>query len=202
MPQFRAEVLTTLQAAFGARVEDGNKAIWVRKRSGFVDADVIACQTYKFFSGSSTGTTVPFALEGMRFFTQTDHRLIKNWPRLHYDEGVKKNAATNDYYKPTVRIFKNLRNFLYDTGALPTTAAPSYFVESLLFNVPNGEFGTSHKGNVFSAILWLYNQHEAGNFQNFVCGNGFISLFGDEPEKWDIQRAYRFVTACLHACAS
>jgi hypothetical protein len=202
LPQFRADVLKTLGAAFGSRVENGNKAIWVRKRSGFVDADVIACQTYRFFGGSPAGTTVPFALEGMRFLTQDDHRLIKNWPRLHYDEGVKKNTATNGYYKSTVRIFKNLRNTLYDSAALPKTNAPSYFVESLIFNVPNSEFGTSHKRNVLNSLVWLYAQYEQDRFQTFVCGNGFASLFGTTPEQWDIPLAHDFVTACIHACVS
>jgi len=202
LPQFRADVLKTLEAAFGSRVENGNKAIWVRKRSGFVDADVIACQTYRFFGGSPAGTTVPFSLDGMRFYTQNDHRLIKNWPRLHYDKGVEKNAATNGHYKSTVRIFKNLRNSLYDSGALPRTTAPSYFVESLIFNVPNNQFGSSYKGNVLNALVWLYKQHEEGGFQKFVCGNGFISLFGTTPEQWDVSPAYNFVTACTHACVS
>ena len=202
MAQFRADVLTTLQASFGSRVRSGNKAIFIAKRPGLVDADVMACQTYRFYSGSTAGTTVPFHMDGMQFFTQSDNRRIVNWPRNHYEKGVEKNAATNGYYKSTVRIFKNLRNSLYDQGAIPTTTAPSYFVESLIFNVPNSEFGTSHKGNALGALLWLYNQHEQGHLQSLVCGNGFTSLFGATPEQWDIPLAYKFVTACMHACVS
>lgn len=202
LQQFRADVLMTLKSAFAGRVENGNKAIWVRKRTGFVDADVIACQTHRFFGGTPTGTTVPFHMDGMQFFTQQDQRRIVNWPRHHYDKGVEKNAATDGYYKPTVRILKNLRNFLYDSGALPNTTAPSYFVESLIFNVPNSEFGPSHKGNVLSSLVWLYKEHEQGRFHNFVSGNGFLSLFGPMPEQWDISLAYNFVTACIHACVS
>ena len=202
LTQFRADVLSTLQTSFGSRVRSGNKAIFVAKRPGLVDADVMACQTHRFFGGTTTGITVPFHMDGMQFFTQSDHRRIINWPRNHYDKGVEKNTATNGYYKSTVRIFKNLRNSLYDQDAIATASAPSYFVESLIYNVPNSEFGTSHKGNALSALLWLYNEHEQGRFQNLVCGNGFLSLFGATPEQWDIPLAYNFVTACMHACVA
>jgi hypothetical protein len=162
LQQFRAAALKTLENAFPGRVQSGNKAIFIRERPGFVDADVIACQTYRFFSGTQTGMTVPFAMDGMQLFTQQDHRKIVNWPRHHYDKGVDKNAATGGYYKPTVRIFKNLRNLLYDNGALAKTTAPSYFVESLIFNVPNSEFGTSHKGcaDLFGGYFLIQFVHD------------------------------------------
>jgi len=142
-------------------------------------------------------------MDGMQFFTQREHRRIINWPRRHYDNGVAKNAATEGSYKQTVRVFKNFRNYLYDNGGVPNDSVPSYFVESLIYNVPNSEFSaTSHTLSVLSVLLWLTREHEEGRFPSLVCGNGFVPLFGASPEQWDAVSAQGFVTACISAWAS
>ena len=37
---------------------------------------------------------------------------IINYPKKHYVFGVDKNERTNNYYKPTIRIFKNIKKQL------------------------------------------------------------------------------------------
>ena len=60
----------------------------------------------------------------------------KNYPRDHYENNVFKQAATNDQYKPTVRMFKQwARNWFSGTKV-----APSFYVECLVYNTPNGLF--------------------------------------------------------------
>lgn len=200
LDQFRVDVLSTMQRSFGDRVRSGNKAIFVAERPGFVDADVVPCQTYKHYVGSPAGTSVPYAMEGMQFFTQQDRRRIINWPRKHYDEGVAKNASTKGRYKPTVRIFKNFRNRLYDKGVIPTDSVPSYFLEGLIFNVPDANFSaSSHALSAVNAMIWLQKEFAEGRCSRFVCGNGFIPLFGASSEQWDTASANKFVSACMAA---
>lgn len=196
--QFRGEVETTLKRAFPNLVEPGNKAIRVLKRPGLLHADVVPCQTYRHYKGSPSETHLPKPVEGMQFYTVREKRQIVNWPRHHFDNGVAKHGRTGEYYKPTVRIFKNLRNRLYERG-LPDTTAPSYFVECLLYNVPDNSFGRSYAMTVAQVLAWLYQEYQAGRFENFVCGNGATRLFGTSPEQWDVSRAWRFVAACCEA---
>jgi hypothetical protein len=39
-----------------------------------------------------------------------------------------------------VRVFKNMRNSMIEKGFLAEGVAPSYFIEGMLWNVPNDRF--------------------------------------------------------------
>jgi hypothetical protein len=54
-----------------------------------------------------------------------------------------------------VRILKNMRTRLIDDGILATGSAPSYFIEGLLYNVPNDKFGTSYEDTFVAAVNWI-----------------------------------------------
>lgn len=63
-----------------------------------------------------------------------------NSPRTHYKNGVAKHQATNNNYKPVVRMFKNwVANNFADTDVVS-----SYHIESLVHNVPNDNFLSDH----------------------------------------------------------
>ena len=53
----------------------------------------------------------------------------------HYENGVTKNRNTNNYYKPIIRMFKNIRSYLVDQNIISIKAATSYYIECLLYNV-------------------------------------------------------------------
>lgn len=60
----------------------------------------------------------------------------KNSPRDHYENGKKKQAATENRYKPTVRMFKQwARNWFEGTDI-----APSFYVECLIHSLDNYVF--------------------------------------------------------------
>lgn len=42
------------------------------------------------------------------------------------------------------RILKNMREKLKDKNLITPDVAPSYYLEGLLYNVPNEDFGTSY----------------------------------------------------------
>ena len=50
----------------------------------------------------------------MTFYVPAENRWVINYPKLHYKKGVEKNQNTDGKYKPTVRMFKNVRTYLID----------------------------------------------------------------------------------------
>jgi hypothetical protein len=60
-----------------------------------------------------------------------------NHPRLHYENGVTKNKATVDQYKPTVRMFKN---WAYNHFGDDRDIFSSFKVEALVHGMPNEHF--------------------------------------------------------------
>jgi hypothetical protein len=73
----------------------------------------------------------PVMIYSRREFTET-----RNYPRTHYQNGVAKQAATNDVYKATVRLFKRWALQYQDL------VAPSFYVECAVHSVPAAEFDT------------------------------------------------------------
>lgn len=69
-----------------------------------------------------------------------------NYPRTHYENGVQKHNATNQNYKPLVRMFKNWATNHFGTSKIVT----SYHIESLVHGAPNDLF---HADPVASFIL-------------------------------------------------
>jgi hypothetical protein len=63
---------------------------------------------------------------------------IPNYPRTHYENGVKKQAYTSDAFKPTVRLFKYWSR-QYFSG---TDTAPSYYIECAVHAVGSSKFDT------------------------------------------------------------
>lgn len=147
---FRTDVISTLRTRYGWRaITEGNKNIKIAADAGRLPADVVACIQYrKYFH--PYGAPYPTFFEGMAFFSRNDGRRVVNYPKLHYQNGVDKNASTNGLYKPTVRLFKNARTYLVNHGIISDNIAPSYFLESMLYNVPNGQFGSSYQQTQYS----------------------------------------------------
>src|SRR5438094_58650 len=110
-------------------------------------------------------------VEGIVFYTLKEQRQVINYPKLHYENGVKKNSdtQTNGWFKPTVRVFKNARSYLIDQHIIDGKVAPSYFVESYIYNAPAGLFGSSH-GQTFAKVLnWV-----AQPSGQLTCQNGVV----------------------------
>jgi hypothetical protein len=72
--------------------------------------------------------------EGSCVYT-TDLNQVVNWPNQQLTNGKSKNTITGGRYKRFVRALKNAENTLVDTGAI--APMPSYFMECLVWNVPN-----------------------------------------------------------------
>ena len=181
---FRKDVLNALINHYGRdRISDGNKAIKVQ--TSYLPADVVVCIQYRKYPSDPINESD--FIEGMTFWTRNENRQIINYPKLHYENGVSKHQNTNNWYKKAVRMFKNIRNYIEKNQYIPDNLAPSYFLECLLYNVPNINFGVNFQNTFYNVVNWLAK----ADFDNFVCQNEQLLLFGDTPEQWSIDNAKR-----------
>jgi len=183
---FRTDVLKALRAYYGApAISEGNKSLKVASGSGRLPADVVVCLQYRKYQSFRSINDQSY-VEGIVFYTRRENRRVINFPKPHYDNGVQKNAtlSTNGWYKPSVRLFKNARSYL---NVIAKDFAPSYFLECLIYNVPDEKFGSNYQGIFCDVVNWLAKV----DFDNFVCQNEQLLLFGDTPEQWSIDNAKR-----------
>ena len=94
---------------------------------------------------------------GVRFQDRITKRWIDNFPKAHIVNGEDKDTDGQAVrlYRPTIRMFKNARTHLVDNGDISDGLAPSYFVESLYYNVPDIEFGGSFALSFRNCLRWL-----------------------------------------------
>ena len=178
---FRRDVLASLRAYYGySSVSEGSKCLKVITGLGRPTADVLPALLYRQYA-SYYGPNRGQAIEGVAFQDRTD-RVIINYPKLHYENGVQKNSEqrTNGWFKPTVRMFKNARSCAVDSGYLDKDAAPSYFVDCLIWNVSDDRFGPTYQDTYCNVVNCL----NLSNFDSFKCRNGVVELFGVSQEQW------------------
>lgn len=178
--EFRADVIKALKNYYGQNlITEGNKSIKVEANSGRLPADVVICTQYRKYISLNKCDYV----KGMCFWSRNDDRQVINYPEFHYDNGVLKHQNSSKWYKPLVRMFKNMR------GYISGDSTPSYFLECILYNVPNSNFKTSYQ-EAFCNIVNLLNKTE---LDNFVCQNEQLKLFGMTPEQWSTNQVKEFI---------
>lgn len=186
--QFRNDVITALVNYYGQGSIDvsGNKSIKLKAAPGRLKADIVPVinfKKYNYYYGSSSQSFE----EGIRFYHRTTNRAINNFPIQFYENGVAKHSErrTNGWFKPTVRIFKNARTYLIDRGLLADGIAPSYFLQSWIYNVPDNLFGTDYQTTFCNVINYLRRT----SFTDCVSQNGIDPLFGETGEQWRVADA-------------
>ncbi len=108
---------------------------------------------------STTAGTTPrtgVAHVGSRVFKRSGG-WVDNFPDQQKTNGIAKDGNTGGRYKRYVRALKNAENFLADQGVIGEL--PSYFMECLVWNVPNSEItlgGTLDRG-FRNTLAYLFN---------------------------------------------
>ena len=93
-----------------------------------------------------------------------------------------------------VRIIKNLRSRLIEEDMLESGIAPSYYLEGLLYNVPNDKFVTNYQDTFVNVINWLLETER----DKFVCANEqYYLLHPDSPVTWRAEKCEAFLTATV-----
>lgn len=185
---FKDHILTALTLTYGPEIVlQGNKSIKVVGTSGRLSADVVPTVTYRKYSRVEENSF----LDGICFWTTNDRSFIINYPKYHYNNGIQKMDLTYNNYKSTVRIFKNIKKYLVDSNSITRDLAPSYFIECLLYNVPNNNFVGATKLSIVQNILNWLNLNR--NWSGFLCQNGIKQLFGADSTQWSETSAKSFI---------
>ena len=172
----RRLVLAALRARFGDAVTPGRKSLKVARGPIPAAADVVV--TLKCGNG-------------MALYIPDEHRWAVSYPQQHHSRGVRKERGAAGRYKRTNRMFKAARNRLLDSNTLPNRTAPSYFIECLLYNVPNALFRSSLGETYVEVVNWL----SGAGLGEFKCQNQLVDLFGPSRDQWSIDNARAYIQA-------
>lgn len=170
---FKQEVFDWLRLNFGEGIKLGKKAIKIPGSGNRRDADVLVCAKHRtYYTYPTVGT--PTTREGVVFWTTAGEEIV-NYPKQHLENCTAKHQDTAQLYKRNVRIFKNMRNKMINDGLIADGLAPSYFLEGLLWNVPNQLFQMPYQTAVSNAIQFVLNADRS----QFTCANGYHWLLRD-----------------------
>lgn len=185
---FRREVIAALISHYGTDMVDftGRKSIKLAASGNRLAADIVPCITYRRYQNRRV------AAEGITFWTLSPPEQIINYPKLHIANGAAKNSNTNTRYKPAIRMFKNARDKIVENTPVLDGNYPSYFVECLLYNVPDNCFSNRFAPTYCNVVSFLLSQRRK-DLAVFWCQNGQQQLFGDLSTQWDITRAQEFI---------
>lgn len=186
---FRSELEKALRAKFRSQCDtSGKTAITVRETSSRVSIDVVPSFQYRKYYFDS--------LFGVQYHEGTKTRRangtwVVNYPEQQLKNGRKKNRRTKGRYKHQVRILKRIENELVKAGKIGTL--PSYFMECLVYNVPDGKLNplltTAPLTSGLKAVLsHICTATESGSSASWNEPNDIKKLFGDE-QSWSVQDA-------------
>lgn len=106
-----------------------------------------------------------------------------------------KHMSSNQWFKPMVRVMKNIRSQLVDNGTLQPGIAPSYYLEGLLYNVPNEKFSSSYADSFVNTINWIQNEADK---TKLVCANEqYYLIRSGMPTCWERADAQAFINASI-----
>ena len=157
--KLRAEVLLALEKKFPGQVDSsGSTAIKVNSSTARVDADVLPCFDYRYYLSSGS------VRQGSRAFKK-DGDAITNYPNQQLKNGIAKNQASATRFKKAVRVLKRIENAMVEDSLIDEL--PSYFMECLVYNVPN---------SILTRATWV-------EVVRGILGHVYVSLEGPEPKE-------------------
>lgn len=187
---FKRDVITHLRKVFGRGVSAGNKAIKVPAYGSRRSADVLPAVLHRHYFHFGSLLTTEYA-EGIAFYTSYGNRVV-NYPHQHADNCTRKHQRTDQKFKPMVRIIKNMRNDLIERRIIRDGIAPSYFIEGLLYNVPDVNFRhPRYTGIIESCLYWITRS----DWSAFRCANEQSPLLGQSLVTWPEEDCGAFVKA-------
>ena len=194
--EFRADALKALQKWYGgASVFEGPNSLSVDGDARRLLADLLVCLPHRCYQ-SLDSRYQQKQVEGVKFFNRQRNLWVPNYPKLHHVNNAKKNApcATNGWFSPTVRMFKNARTYLVSQNAIPAYSVASFSIHSLLYNVPDRLFGVSYNRTLLNILNWM----DETEFSDEVCLDEQRYLFrGDPPAQWTIDSAKRYTRTMI-----
>ena len=187
-PQFKADAVNWIGRLYND-VAPHKKAVFVPGNSGRRNADVLICQEFRRYHDFTNFGNQRYD-EGVAFYA--DGVRIENFPKQHSANCTAKHQNTKDRYKRMVRVFKNMRNAMIEKGLLAEGMAPSYFIEGMLFNVPDDRFGGTYRETWIQCFNWTVTAERT----ELVCANRLHWLVRDDSStSWPVANFNAFMAA-------
>lgn len=179
LSDFRRDVLARLYEVFGTAVRPGTKAILIDATNTRRSTDVLVAAQWRHYTRFKSLEDESY-VEGLVFWAADGTRIV-NYPKQHAANSTAKHQATNGWFKPAVRILKNMRNSMCAKGLIAEGLAPSYFLEGALYNVPDHLFGQTYQSTIANALNWLV----AADRPTLLCANEMYYLLNaTSPVTW------------------
>jgi hypothetical protein len=187
---FKRDVAAWLTKNYGSAVKSGKKAIFIKGENSRRDVDVLVSAAFRRYYSYKPGNPNDF-IEGVCFFLP-DNTLVENYPKRHSANCTQKMDDTKQWFKPTVRVFKNMRNRMIERRELKERIAPSYHLEGMLYNVPSEHFGKSYQDTFVNCFNWILNAEAS----ELVCASRMEWLVRDgSPTAWPVANFNTYLNA-------
>lgn len=188
--EFKKDVMAFLDKTYGDSIKPGGKAIKIKASGNRRNADVLITNEYRrYYKFLSTYDESYDA--GICFFS-ADNTRIANYPDQHSANCTAKHQATNEWFKPMVRVLKNLREKLIEDKVIEAGVAPTYYIEGMLYNVPKEKFGKSYDDSFVNCMNWILEADRS----KFLCANEQYYLLREgSPVTWRDSKCTAFLTA-------
>ena len=182
---FKSKVENELIYIFGREnIISGNKAIKIDDKIFHCTIDILPCLEVYHYNYLNDNV-----YESINFWTKNDFRQIKHFPKLHFKNGIIKQKDTNNLYKPTIRLFKNIRLLLIENNLIDREDISSYFIECLLSNIPSSLFSKNIEQNLISITKYLTK----AKLETFLHQHKISKLIGESPEQLQMHNAKLFI---------
>jgi hypothetical protein len=187
---FKSEVMGWLKKNYGETVKPGKKAVFIPGSGNRRDCDVLVCAQFRRYHKFVSTSDQKYD-DGICFFLP-DNTRIENFPKQHSTNCTEKQKETRDWFKATVRVFKNMRNRMIQRGELAEGIAPSYYLEGMLYNVPADKFGSSYQDTFTNCYNWIVQADST----ELVCASYMHWLVRDgESTSWPINNFKTYLAA-------
>lgn len=185
LKDLRKDVVAWLERKYGADLDtSGSKALKLRASENRRSSDILLVAPHKHYSWFQGSRTEDQSFrEGVLFFC-SDGTTVVNYPKQHSENLTANHQASNNWLKPTVRIYKNMRKQMVERGIIKAGTAPSYFLEGILSNVEPNHFGKDWSSTIENTYNWIATHEPSG----YVCTNRIHPLIRDNtPTSWPLK---------------
>lgn len=210
--EFRLLLTQVLREMMGDRLVEQPKFLRLTDLENIKhNIDITPCISfYHYEKGAKKKDADILRHKGVLVYDTSIDRNIVTFPRIHAQKGFDKDQETRGNFKRFVRVFKTLHSLnINEFSFASPSIASGYFIECLLYNVPNYLFydartnvnvakGSAPKpesmNEIFNKIMnYLVN----ADMNDFICQNGIWNLFGTAAEFWSTKRAEAFLGSII-----
>lgn len=187
--EFKQDVIDELESTYdSSAINQGENAIEVETSTLPLSADVVPVQEYRFYTQYTGYDNDDDYIEGIIFWSDSGTKII-NYPEHHMDNATHKHQNTSERYKPTARMLKNARDEMDERDIFEKGDAPSYYIECLLWNVPDHVIDTNRLRTRYREVVDYLRDDD---FADYRHQHDLLDLFGSGASTWSISDANAF----------